>query len=96
MVLYAILMYDHVMSDGHSKRINNKLKKTGSMQFPNLFIIIFSFQKIKILLCYNPWICKIFSHALKPTYGLLASKRRPIDFEKVPFKTLTNALLASN
>lgn len=51
MVLYAIMMYDHVMSDGHSKRKNNKLKKTGSMQFPNLFIIIFSFQKIKILLC---------------------------------------------
>ena len=51
MVLYTIMMYDHVMSDGHSKRINNKLKKTGNMQFPNLFIIIFSFQKIKILLC---------------------------------------------
>ncbi len=95
MVLYAIMMYDHVMSDGHSKRINNKLKKTGSMQFPNLFIIIFSFQKSKYFFA-NLWVCKIFSHTLKPIYGLLASKRRPIDFEKVPFKTLTNALLASN
>ena len=95
MVLYAIMMYDHVMSDDHSKRINNKLKKTGSMQFPNLFIIIFRFKKSKYFFA-NLWVCKIFSHALKPIYGLLASKRRPIDLQKMPFKTLTNALLASN
>ena len=32
----------------------------------------------------------------KPTHALLASKRRPIGLQKVPFKTLTNALLKSN
>ena len=32
----------------------------------------------------------------KPTHALLASKRCPISLQKVPFKTLTNALLKSN
>ena len=40
-------------------------------------------------------ICKLFSCVSKPTHALLASKRRPIDLQKVPFKTLTNALLKS-
>ena len=41
-------------------------------------------------------ICKLFSCDSKPIYTLLASKRRLIDLQKVPFKTLTNALLKSN
>ena len=41
-------------------------------------------------------ICKLFSCGSKPIHALLASKRRPIDLQKVPFKTLTNALLKSN
>ena len=41
-------------------------------------------------------ICKLFSHNSKPTHALLASKRRLIDLQKTPFKTLTNALLKSN
>ena len=32
----------------------------------------------------------------KPIHALLASKRRLIDLQKTPFKTLTNALLKSN
>ena len=41
-------------------------------------------------------ICKLFSHTSKPIHALLASKRRLIDLQKVPFKRLTNALLKSN
>ena len=40
--------------------------------------------------------CKLFSCGSKPIHALLASKRRLIDLQKVPFKTLTNALLKSN
>ena len=40
--------------------------------------------------------CKLFSHTSIPTHALLASKRRLIGLQKVPFKTLTNALLKSN
>ena len=41
-------------------------------------------------------ICKLFSCNSKPIRALLASKRRLIDLQKVPFKPLTNALLKSN
>ena len=41
-------------------------------------------------------ICKLFSYDSKPIHALLASKRRLIDLLKVPFKTLTNALLKSS
>ena len=41
-------------------------------------------------------VCKLFSYGSKPIHALLASKRRLIDLQKVPFKTLTNALLKSN
>mgnify|MGYP000191791415 CR=1 FL=1 len=41
-------------------------------------------------------ICKLFSRNSKPRHALLASKRCLIDLQKVPFKTLTNALLKSN
>ena len=40
--------------------------------------------------------CKLFSLSSKPTHALLASKRRPIALQKVPFKTLINTLLKSN
>ena len=40
--------------------------------------------------------CKLFSLSSKPIHALLASKRRLIDLQKVPFKPLTNALLKSN
>ena len=41
-------------------------------------------------------VCKLFSYGSNPIHALLASKRRPIGLQKVPFKTLTNALLKSN
>ena len=41
-------------------------------------------------------ICKLFLCTSKPIHALLASKRRLIDLQKVPFKRLTNALLKSN
>ena len=41
-------------------------------------------------------ICKLFSCSSKPIYALLTSKIRLIGLQKVPFKTLTNALLKSN
>ena len=41
-------------------------------------------------------ICKLFSCDSKLIHALLASKRRLIELLKVPFKTLTNALLKSN
>ena len=42
------------------------------------------------------FVCKQFSICYVSTYGLLASQRRPFGLQKVPFKTLTNALLKSN
>ncbi len=39
--------------------------------------------------------CKLFSCGSKPIHALLASKRRLIDLQEVPFKPLTNALLKS-
>ena len=45
-------------------------------------------------LCY--FFCKLFSYSSKAIHALLASKRRPIGLQKVPFKPLTNALLKAN
>ena len=57
-------------------------------------IILSAFYKQLIPLLLD--ICKLFSYTSKPIHALLASKRRPIDLQKVPFKRLTNALLKSN
>jgi len=56
--------------------------------------ILSAFYKLLIPLLLD--ICKLFSYASKPIHALLASKRRLIDLQKVPFKRLTNALLKSN
>ena len=56
--------------------------------------ILFAFYKQLIPLLLD--ICKLFSYTSKPIHALLASKRRLIDLQKVPFKRLTNALLKSN
>ena len=40
-------------------------------------------------------ICKLFLYGSKPIYALLASKRRLIDLQKMPFRALINALLKS-
>ena len=41
-------------------------------------------------------ICKLFLCDSKLIHALLASKRRLIGLQKMPFKPLTNALLKSN
>ena len=41
-------------------------------------------------------ICKQFSIYTVSTHGLLASQRRPLGLQKVPFWSLINALLESN
>ena len=52
------------------------------------------FQKSHNLFLYHLF-CKLFLCSSKAIHALLASKRRPIGLQKVPFKTLTNALLKS-
>ena len=56
--------------------------------------ILSAFYKLLIPLLLE--VCKLFSYTSKPIHALLASKRRLIDLQKVPFKRLTNALLKSN
>ncbi len=56
--------------------------------------ILSAFYKLLIPLLFE--VCKLFSYTSKPIHALLASKRRLIDLQKVPFKRLTNALLKSN
>ena len=52
------------------------------------------FQKShNLFLCHL--FCKLFLCSSKAIHALLASKRRPIGLQKVPFKPLTNALLKS-
>ena len=40
--------------------------------------------------------CKLFLCMSNPTHALLASQRRLISLQNMPFKALTNALLKSN
>ena len=56
------------------------------------WLSVFYKQLIPLLVA----ICKLFLCSSKPIHALLASKRRPIGLQKMPFKTLTNALLKSN
>ena len=53
-------------------------------------------SKDNILYSHISDVCKLFLYYSKLIHALLASKRRLIDLLKVPFKTLTNALLKSN
>ena len=69
-----IHQYDYPKSDGLTKRDkaqDNKCRK----QIPCLSI----FNKQLITISTN--VCKLFSYYSKPIYGLLASKRRPIDLQ---------------
>ena len=56
--------------------------------------ILSAFYKLLIPLLLE--VCKLFSCSSKPIHALWASKRRPFGLQKVPFKTLINALLKSN
>ena len=55
-----------------------------------------SFSTLQATYYHTNAACKLFSCFPKPIHALLASKRRLIDLQKTPFKTLTNALLKSN
>ena len=83
---YSFAWYDYTKVDSLTKE--NKLK--DKMQIENLSIRILQTTHSHIT-----DICKLFSCDSKLIHALLASKRRLIDFEKMPFKPLTNALLKS-
>ena len=51
---------------------------------------------LQITYSYIAGVCKLFLCDSKPIHALLASKRRLIDLQKMPFWGLTNALLKSN
>ena len=84
---YSLTWYDYTKADSLTK--GDKLK--DKMQIENLSIRILQTTHSHIT-----DICKLFSCISKPIHALLASKRRLIDLQKTPFKTLTNALLKSN
>ena len=84
---YPLTWYDYTKADSLTKE--NKLK--DKMQIETL-----SIRLQQTVHSYFTDICKLFSCDSKPIHALLASKRRLIDLQKVPFKTLTNALLKSN
>ena len=84
---YSLVWYDYTKADSLTKE--NKLK--DKMQIENLSIRI-----LQTIHSHITDVCKLFSCYSKPIHDLLASKRRLIDLHKVPFKTLTNALLKSN
>jgi len=84
---YSLTWYDYTKADSLTK--GDKLK--DKMQIENLSIRILQTTHYHIT-----DICKLFSCASKPIHALLASKRRLIGLQEVPFKTLINALLKSN
>ena len=84
---YPLTWYDYTKADSLTK--GDKLK--DKMQIESLSIRI-----LQTIHSHITDICKLFSCNSKPIHALLASKRRLIDLQKVPFKTLTNALLKSN
>ena len=74
---------------------NHKSKQEDNKKIRDIRTTYNSIKKRENRLPFTPF-CKLFSHTSKPKHTLLASKRRPIDLQKMPFKTLTNALLKSN
>ncbi len=84
---YPLTWHDYTKADSLTK--GNKLK--DKMQIETLSIRI-----LQTIHSHITDVCKLFSCNSKPIHALLASKRRLIDLQKVPFKTLTNALLKSN
>ena len=84
---YSLAWYDYTKADSLTKE--NKLK--DKMQIESL-----SIRLLQTIHSHITCVCKLFSRSSKPIHALLASKRRLIELQKVPFKTLTNALLKSN
>ena len=84
---YFLTWYDYTKADSLTK--GDKLK--DKMQIESL-----SIRLLQTIHSHITCVCKLFSRSSKPIHALLASKRRLIELQKVPFKTLTNALLKSN
>ena len=84
---YSLAWYDYTKANSLTK--GDKLK--DKMQIETLSIRI-----LQTIHSHTTDICKLFSCDSKPIHALLASKRRLIELQKVPFKTLTNALLKPN
>ena len=84
---YPYAGYDYPILDGLAK--DDKLK--NKMRFDTMSICF-----LQITYSYIAGVCKLFLCSSKPIHALLASKRRLIDLQKVPFWRLTNALLKSN
>ena len=84
---YSLAWYDYTKANSLTK--GDKLKE--KMQIETLSIRI-----LQTIHSHITDVCKLFSCNSKPIHALLASKRRLIDLQKVPFKTLTNALSKSN
>ena len=60
---------------------NTKTRIPETLWSNDRFGFIFYKQLIPLL----AEVCKLFSYGLKSRYALLASKRHPIDLQKVPF-----------
>ena len=84
---YPYAGYDYPILDGLAK--DDKLK--DKMRFDTMSVCF-----LQITYSYIAGVCKLFLCSSKPIHALLASKRRLIDLQKVPFWRLTNALLKSN
>ena len=84
---YPYAGYDYPILDGLAK--DDKLK--DKMRFDTMSICF-----LQITYSYIAGVCKLFSSTSKPIHALLASKKRLIDLQKMPFWSLTNALLKSN
>ena len=84
---YPHVGYDYPILDGLAT--GDKLK--NKMRFDTMSICF-----LLITYSYIAGICKLFLCSLKPIHALLASKRRLINLQKMPFWSLTNALLKSN
>ena len=61
-----------------------------------MLIDMMSIRLLQTIHSHIKGICKLFSFDSKLIHALLASKRRLIGLQKMPFKPLTNALLKSN
>ena len=78
---YTLAWYDYPKSDGltkEDKAQNKNAEKANEYEVcPLLCLSVFKEQLISVSI----GVCKLFSCNSKPTYALLASKRRPIDLQ---------------
>ena len=76
MKTYILVWYDYPKLDGLTMGDKQQDKMWTGRVFIHILQTVYSNITI---------ICKLFSHDSKPRHALLASKRRLIDLQKVPF-----------